>query len=298
MASVLELALSYFGRTQPVSTPIPSLAIDNPLNQQQIASIQYFTIGEQAQASDGVLAVHRVQSFDLNKHANFIKGCTTLLQHKSKALKELDQTIMASIVLGVVASSLSFLPLVGYLSWAGWGSAMYHLSQRSLAYAEYQEALKLTVACCNWSLGPQEERVDTKEALQTSPIIRNMMATLYPVLTGIQIRHLVANDIEEGYIVELNQHESSYKVPSLTVFSPSREASSSREENIALSKKSAEFNRCIYGFNKGSAMDFVDAFVSFLPDLYNLACYGCKQAQRKWQEYTATPSSSESSARV
>ena len=297
MASVLELALSYFGRTQPVSTPIPSLAIDNPLNQQQIASIQYFTIGDQAQASNGVLAVNPVQPFSLDQHADFIKGCTTLLQQKSKALKELDQTIMGSIVLGVVASSLSFLPLVGYLSWAGWGSAMYHLSQRSLAYAEYQEALKLSVACCNWSLGPQEKRVNPKEELQTSPIIRNMMVTLYPVLTPIQIRHLVANDIEEGYIAELNQHESSYKVPSLTVFSPSRETSSSRDENIALSKKSAEFNRCIYGFNKGSAMDFVDAFVSFLPDLYNLACYGCKQAQRKWQEYTATPSP-DNSARV
>ncbi|WP_026069312.1 hypothetical protein [Legionella tunisiensis] len=289
MASALELAFSYFRRTQPVSTPLPTLGVNNQLNKLQKDSEQYFTIGVNAQATDGILAVQVVHAFDPDNesHMRFMNDCTALLQQKSKALKELDQTIMGSVLVGVVASSLSFLPLVGYLSWAGWGSAIYHLSQRSLAYTEYQEALKLSVACCNWSLGPQEGRIATKDVLQNNPGIRNMMVTLYPVLTRIQITHFIANDIESAYVAELNKYESSYKIPNLTTFAPSRDAPPSRDENIALSKKGAEFNRCVYGFNKGSAMDFVDAFVSFLPDLYNAACYGCRQVQRKWQEYNA-----------
>lgn len=289
MASVLELALSYFGRTQPVSTPLPPLGVHNRLNQLQRDSEQYFTIGLNAQAANGsqlAVTIKPDQAFDLanESHTRFIGDCTTLLQEKSKALKDLDQTVMASVVVGVVASTLSFLPLVGYLSWLGWGSATYHLSQRSLAYAEYQEALKLSVACCNWSLGPKAaDRTASRTPLESDPVIRNMMVMLYPVLTRTQIKHLIADDIEETFASELSMYENKYKLPfnSHTMFA------SPRNENIALSKKGAEFNRCVYGFNKGSAMDFVDAFVSFLPDLYNLACYGCRQAQRKWQEYTA-----------
>lgn len=287
MASVLELALSYLGRTQPTYTPVPTLGINNKLNTLQKESEQYFTIGENAQAGEGSLAVQPVHPFnpgDESPHTRFISDCTALLQQKSKALKELDNTIMGSVVVSVVASSLSFLPLVGYLSWLGWGSAMYHLSQRSLASAEYQEALKLSIACCNWSLGPKADQ-RTHADLPKNPIIRNMMVTLYPVLTRTQIKHLIADDIEGAFAAELNKYESNYKSP---LSSTGLFATGNPDENVALSKKGAEFNRCVYGFNKGTATDFVDAFVSFLPDLYNAACYGCGKLYRKFQEVTAS----------
>ncbi|OEH46732.1 hypothetical protein lpari_02200 [Legionella parisiensis] len=101
---------------------------------------------------------------------------------------------------------------------------------------------------------------------------------LYPVLTETQVRHLIANDIEEVFTQELHEYEKRFELG----FKP--ESFFKKDDTIALSKKGAEFSRCIYGFNKGGVMDFLDAIVSILPDLYRAAVHGCHQLKHWWQE--------------
>lgn len=269
MLSVFE----YFNFSQDASsTPLPKLAISTTLYQLQKQSEQYFQIPDNAKAKDeDVLAVEIKAPFILEKHSEFLENCTKQMQKKLQALEIIDKKIAASFALGTVALTLSFIPFVGYFSTIGFGATAYFITQRTQMYAEYKEALHLLVGCCNWSLGPEkEQRQDSVETLVGSPAIENMMTELYPVLTEKQARHLIADDIENKFTEKLNSYEEKFKknLSNLSLF---------QGERIALSKKAMSVKHCVYGLNKGKPLDFLDAFLSIVPDLYNAAVDGFKR---------------------
>lgn len=276
-------------KTQTNYTSIPQLGISNRLNSLQRNSEHYFTLGENAQAADGdilAVSIKSGQHFDLNNaaHLAHLKDCVALFKDKGQALANLDKKIVLSSLMGIVASSLSFLPFVGYLSLLGWGSTIYHLSQRKIVETEYKEALNLLVVSCNWSLGGGSSmRKSSPEALTANEEIREMMACLYPVLTVRQAKHLIADDIEHRFIDELQQYEAKYHPSALSANASSFFVNGrTQDERIAQSKRGTEFNRCIYGYQKGNYNDYLDAFFSIIPDIYNLIHYGCKRLQHWW----------------
>lgn len=279
MASVFE----FFGiKKQSEYTAIPRLSIKSPLSALQLKSERYFTISPVAEARDGNklgVSVQGQQNFNLAsvEHLDFLTRCVDQFNEKSIRLKAIDRNIAGSIILSIAASSLSFLPLLGSfllpLSWIGWGAAIYFMNQRGSAFTEYQESLTLLVAACNWSLG---EKPTDPRAVTQNPVIRSMMTVLYPVLTETQVKHLIADQIENVFIDELKEFKGQF-AQGTHVFSNER-------HNIALSKKGAEFNRCIYGFNKGSFVDFLDALASVIPDLFRVVQYGWQQGTSWCQE--------------
>ena len=284
-------AFEFFGvKATPASTPISTLVVNNRLSQLQTESKEYFSIPENAAAADNnVLAVEISHTFSLSdgKQTGYLNQCTACFNDKSAALVNIDMKIMTGIAVVIAASTLSFLPLAGYAFWLGLGAAAYYLQQRSQAYAEYEQSLTLLVANCNWSLGKDGDTA----ALVNNPAIRDMMTALYPVLTETQVRHLIHDDIEEGFAAELRAYEEKFTSP----FGDQGvdDLHLSADERIALSKKGAEFKRCIYGFNKGNPTDFLDAFLSFVPDLYNAATNGIQKLNHWWNEgseNTAAPS--------
>jgi hypothetical protein len=287
----------YLGiNTQSAFTRVPRLGIKSHINQLQFRADQdYYTIEENAVAADkNVLAVKikKGQGFNLRtyEHTNHLHTCTELFKEKSKALKALDYKIATSVVVGIIASSLSFIPFVGYFSLLGWGAALYFINQRSKAHEEYRESLHLLIGACNWSLGPDaKNRQSAKEELTNNAVIREMMAALYPVLTETQARHLIADDIEDIFAEELRNYEGKYQ---LTKNPSAFFGKADGDESIARSKRSAQFNRCIYGFNKGGATDFMDAFLSVFPDIYNAIHYGFKVIQHWFQSKGKAPEES------
>lgn len=300
MPSVLE---SFGWKTQSEFTAVPQLGIDSKINKLQLQSQKYFLVKENARATDGdVLAVtvksgqgFNVTNTDLeqDEHSSYVRACTALFKEKSDALTATDRNIALSATAGVITTALSFIPFVGYLAALCWGSTLFFINQRTKAYEEYQESLNLLVSTCNWALGQgKSERHCTSTALTSNPDIRNMMVSLYPVLTEKQVRHLIADDIEEVFAGELHSYESKYGL--------SANKSSffkNDDERIAQSKRSAEFHRCIYGFNKGKPTDFLDAFLSVFPDIYNSIVYGCKRLQHWWSK-DSKPATTEASAPV
>ncbi len=284
MPSVFE---SFGWKSQNAYTTVSQLGINNRINKLQIASQNYFTIGENARAADGdilAISIKLGQNFDLQNEAHraHLRACVELFKDKSNALKSLDQKITLSTVLGIVATSLSFIPFVGYLSILGWGSAVYYITQRNMAEAEYREALNLLVSSCNWALGEGAEvRKSQKDELTNNEDIREMMTFLYPVLTEAQARHLIADDIEDTFIQELRNYESKYRLTATTTsfFASNKETN---DERIARSKRGAQFYRCVYGYNKGNPSDYLDAFLSVFPDIYNSIHHGFKRVQHWW----------------
>lgn len=280
MASVLET----FGiKRQPSYTPIPQLGINSELNTLQLESQGYFAIDKEARAADdNILAITVRKNFltTNSNHIEFLNKCTVLVKEKSMQLKSIDQKITGSVVFGATATALSFLPVIGYIGWIGWAAAAYFINKRATAYAEYHEALTLLVGACNWSLGtgPDDRKEHTRN-LTENKSIREMMAVLYPVLTETQVKHLIADDIEDVFTQELQEYEKRFQPG----FEPSR-FFSKKDDTIALSKKGAEFSRCIYGFNKGGFTDYLDAIVSVLPDLYRAALHGWHRLTHWWQE--------------
>ena len=153
-------------------------------------------------------------------------------------MRAIDRNIAISAVVGLIATSLSFIPFVGYFSLLGWGSALYFITQRTRAYDEYKESLNLLAATCNWSLGEgDEERQSPKEELTRNADIRDMMTSLYPVVTEKQARHLIADDIEKMFVAELNDYESKYTGTTSTFFAGG-------DDSIARSKR--VLSRCLW----------------------------------------------------
>ncbi len=263
MVSVFE----YLGRGVSTQTVVPELGISNSTSCLQLKSKKYFLIGKEAKAAEGnKLAVTIQENFDLNnqEHRAYLNECIDLFQEKLVLLKMLDLKIIASVITGIVATALSFFPLVSMLGLVGWGAALYHIHQRAQAYAEYHESLALLVGSCNWSLGPDsDQRANSVDELTKAAVVRKMMIQLYPVLTKTQIGHLIADDIQGIFVEELNQYNQKFQ-PSFK----GNKFFTNPDDQIALAKQGAEFKRCLYGLNKGSFIDFLDALASALPDLF------------------------------
>ena len=286
-------AFEFFGvKAQPTSTPVSTLGVIRPIYQNQLDSKKYFNIGPNAAAANGnVLAVEINHPFSLDNqdHIGYFNRCTACFKENSVILKNIDMKIMTGIAIVIAASTLSFLPFAGVAFWLGLGTAAYYLQQRSLAYSNYEQSLTLLVANCNWSLGKVPDNANT-DLLVKNSCIRDMMAALYPVLTETQVKNLIDDRIENAFAEELRAYDEKFRLPVSTNAENSLELST--DERIALSKKSAEFSRCIYGFNKGNPTDFLDAFLSFLPDLYNAANKGVQKLSHWWNDGAAPSSTS------
>lgn len=292
MASVFE----FFGiKMQSDSTSVPLLCINTDPYKLQRESENYFVIPRSAQATNRnelAVEIKEGQSFlsTDRTHIEFLNKCIALFKDKSAQLHSVDQKILGSVAFGVVASALSFLPVVGSLGWIGWGATVYYINQRAAAYTEYYESLTLLVGACNWSLGqdPSKRRDRSIEQLTKNEAVRHMMATLYPVLTEAQVKHLIADDIEDIFAQELKDYDTKFQLG----FNP-HQFFSKKDDIIALSKKGAEFNRCIYGFNKGGFTDLLDAIVSILPDLYKATLHGFQQLKHWCQGRVHAPENTE-----
>lgn len=273
--SLLELSgLGVFNQSK--STRLPRLAINSEIALLSRESESYFKISEDATTDGTGLAVTPICAFVNGdaSHTPFLERCTRLFSEQSKRLKELDQKLALSLVTGIVATSLSFIPFVGYFSILGWGSALYYFNQRAQVYRDYQESMALLVGCCNWSLG----RVDESDAgaLTSNPAIQSMMTALYPVLNEKQVTDLIDNKVEPEFVDKLDQHDKSTNI-----------------KLLAQSKKGAQSLRCIYGLNKGNALDFIDAFLTIFPDIYRAIQDGFRTLQQRWSSPAATGSASE-----
>ncbi len=280
MATVFE-SLGWF-KPAP-STKLPQLGINNKLYSLQIDSAQYFTIGEGAVAADNnVLGVKPIKPFDLNskEQIEYLENAVSLFNERFEQLKEIDLKINASVAIAVATTSiLTFFPFASVLSIIGWGASIYYMKQRATAYVEYQESLKLLVGTCNWCLGKlekehvkEEHLNEYSEQLSNNDAIRNMMTSLYPVLTKDQVGHLIDDRIEGKFKAEFDEYEKKFQ----RGYEP-QDQSKRKDDSIALSKKSAELIRCIYGFHKGGAIDFLDAIASALPDLYRKMRHGAQR---------------------
>ena len=253
-------------------------------------SKKYFSIKPNASAKNNTqkhddLPIKIMEYFQLNLHTHVVADHVKLYKEKSDALIAIDQKIMGAALLGMVAANIPFIPFVGLVSMGAWLAAVYFLAQRADAYNEYQDALVLLVGTCNWALGViNADTANTADTLSTNPAIKSMMDCLYPVLSKKQVEHLIADSIENEYTCALMEYDKKYPSPlqSLGGFfkqsSPTtREAVSHELENIALKKRGAEFFRCVYGLNRGSAKDFLRVFINAVPDLFR-ALYNVAQA--------------------
>ena len=277
---------------KPASTPIARLGVDSPLAQLQLSSKKYFTIPADATAADGDklgVEIAEGQGFKLANpdHKEFLEKCVARFNTSSASLKAIDTKLTASVVVGIVASSLSFLPLVGWLGIAAWGAAAYYFDRRATAYANYEQSLNLLVAACNWSLG--KHNASEAAALQKDPAIRSMMTALYPVLTETQVKHLIADEIEGVFAKEFAAYEAKLEAGFRPEHRYSQHSFFTQDDDVAISKKCTEFNRCIYGHNKGGVTDFLDALASAIPDLWRMAVHGVQSLKYQWQERNHTP---------
>ena len=263
----------------PETTQLAPLIIDTPngISALETRAKSFFTIRDSSSLSpDEKMGVSIVETYNFaeDTHPAYLDECTRLFKANSTKLKELDTKISIGLVVAVVGSSLSFLPFVGFFSVLGWGAVAYYGSQRGVAYKEYHDSLNLLVASCNWSLGGANDTVD--RSVTTNPVIQSMMTALYPVLTKQDVANLIADDIE-GAFLEM-QRKCDLSRPSFF----SRKEETSPEDKLALSKAESKFNHAFYGFNKGTASDFLDALLAIVPDLYRACANACSQAHEQY----------------
>ncbi len=300
MSSALEM-LGF--KSTPTSTPVKPFTIKTGVRELEIAAQNFYTPTADLEASDGNKLAIQVEnnnhfSQDIPDHIVHLNKCTALFQEKSKKLKELDIKIMTGITVGAVATTLSFIPFAWAFSLAGFGAALYFYYQRQAAFTEYTDALNLMALTCNWSLGecPDTQTLGATTlatSLVNNPNIQAMMTELYPVLTRAQVKHLIHDDIEYAFVKQMDVFERKREAPALkNIFKMFSSAELSSEAKVAMSKKSAEFTRCVYGYNKGKMSDFADAFLSILPDLFNATCYGAARA-KQWVTSFSQPSATQ-----
>lgn len=291
---------------QPTEMSIPQFDINSTVYRLQMQTNKYFTIplDARANAAQGRLAleapeteaqgdeeaeVAAQQSVVFNptlpEHQQLIAQCTLAFTTNLTRLKAIDYKIMASVTLVVIASAFSFLPLVGYFTWLGLGSIIYQTHQRGAAYTDYKASLMLLVTVCHWSLGPGAARrtlLEDGASLTAQKEIRAMTAALFSVLTEAELRHLIANDLVTAFITECRQHDENFRA-GYQAYIMFREANP--DQTMALNRRNAAFHRCVYGPNK-TAINFLDAFLELLPDLWKLSCHVFVKIQHKVQELT------------
>ena len=236
-------------------------------------SCNYFVIKDNAVAkdrneSDNDLPIRIGEKFSLREHAVIVTDHTTLYKEKSDALVLNDKKMWSALLIAVIAPSIPFVPFLGLVAFVAWMATFYFLNQRATLNTEYKDARTLLIATCNWALGPKT-RQDSKKDLIASAEIKAMMDELFPVLSKTQVKHLIADDIENQYTDALVARAQRTKIPLASFFSsnPSRAAQFvSRElEETALKQSTAEVIRCIYGHNRGeNEMDLLRVVSNFI----------------------------------
>jgi|GEM_PF-6782476 len=238
-----------------------------------IRSQNYFVIKANAVAKDrnhsnDELPILISENFSLANHAAIVTDHTNLYKEKSDALVLNDKKMWSALLIAVIAPSIPFVPFLGLVAFVAWMATFYFLNQRATLNTEYKDARTLLIATCNWALGPKD-RIDSKERLTASPEINAMMNELFPVLSKTQVKHLIADEIENQYTEALEARAQRTKIPLASFFSSnsSRAAQSvSRElEETALKQSTAEVIRCIYGHNRGeNEMDLLRVVSNFI----------------------------------
>jgi hypothetical protein len=111
---------------------------------------------------------------------------------------------------------------------------------------------------------------------------------------------LIDDSIEENYTSALERYNKRFKLPLVGRFfgnsaSEAGKAVHHELENIALKQRGAEFFRCVYGLNRGSAKDFLRVFVNAVPDLVSAlrnVAQAATRAPQPTEETTLNMSSS------
>lgn len=212
--------------------------------------------------------------FSIAKHSKIVEDHVKIYQQKSAALVQLDQKILSAMLIAIGATCVPFIPFMGLVSIAGWMATFYLLNQRAERYIAYQDALTLLVGTCNWALGTPPSSLDAK-SLAEAPAIVSMMECLYPVLSKTQIKHLIADEIEETYAESLKKYDERFKYSFVgRFFTPQsgnrvHQAINRQLESTALKQRGAEFVRCVYGLNRGTAKDFLLVAANALPDIWH-----------------------------
>ncbi len=274
---ISDFKLNYVEEATDLSEMPSPTEPQTPAFYKQRARHHYFEIKKNAIARDNIRSDHDLPitiltRFELAEHSVAVSDHVKLYKEKFAALVALDQKIMGAVLIAILAANIPLIPFIGWLVIPAWLAAGYFLAQRGDVYNEYQDSLTLLVGTCNWALGSKERR-NTPDALSHNPQIKSMMDCLYPVLSKKQVAHLIADDIETTYTSALDGYDSRFKFPlvgRLFVNSASIAGKVIHHEleDTALKQRGAEFIRCVYGLNRGSAKDFLRVFVNALPDLW------------------------------
>ena len=238
------------------------------LRSQDYFRIKMNAVAKDNNQSDNDLPIEITERFSLIKHAEIVTDHTNLYKEKSDALVLNDKKMWSALLIAVIAPSIPFVPFLGLVAFVAWMATFYFLNQRATLNTEYKDARTLLIATCNWALGPKT-RQDSKKDLIASAEIKAMMDELFPVLSKTQVKHLIADDIENQYTDALVARAQRTKIPLASFFSsnPSRAAQFvSRElEETALKQSTAEVIRCIYGHNRGeNEMDLLRVVSNFI----------------------------------
>ena len=238
-------------------------------------SEEFFTIKINAVAKDNNLSdkelpidIKQGMSFNLRNHAAIVAEHTELYKRKSAALMLNDKKMWGAILIAIIAPSIPFVPFIGLLALPAWIATFYFLNQRNTLNNEYKDARTLLIATCSWALG-SKNRQNAVSQLTSSHEINSMMEQLYPVLSKTQVKHLIADDIEEQYVNALDNRDSRTKLPFAAFFNNNQSRAAqivSRElEQTALKQRGAEVIRCIYGHNRGEdEMDMLRVITNFI----------------------------------
>jgi hypothetical protein len=236
-------------------------------------SSNYFVIKPNAVAKDNNqsendLPIEIAKRFSLREHAAIVTDHTNLYKEKSDALVSNDKKMWSALLIAVIAPSIPFIPFLGLVAFVAWMATFYFLNQRATLNTEYKDARTLLIATCNWALGPKI-RQDSKEELMASAEINAMMNELFPVLSKTQVKHLIADEIENQYTEALEARAQRTKIPLASFFSSNSSRAAqfvSRElEETALKQSTAEVIRCIYGHNRGeNEMDLLRVVSNFI----------------------------------
>ena len=236
-------------------------------------TINYGALAKNQNRSDTDLPITMHKNFSLVEHAQVVSDHSALYAKNSAKLIKIDQAICSAILLAMIIPTVPFIPFVGLVAFAAWSAALYLLALRNDVYNDYQDSLILLVATCNWTLGSRN-RQNSSADLVKAPVIANgkdgMMDLLYPVLSKTQVSHLIADDIEKHFTEALEARDSRFKFFSGNPTSRAATIINQELEKTALKQRGAEFIRCAYGLNRGTAPDFLRLLVNAIPDLVRL----------------------------
>ena len=266
-----------------VSTPVGQFRLNYAILSDErtapfyfMRSQNYFVIKDNAVAKDRNLSndelpIRISENFSLLKHAAIVTDHTNLYKKKSDALVSNDRKMWSALLIAVIAPNIPFIPFLGLVAFVAWMATFYFLNQRAPLNTEYKDARTLLIATCNWALGPNlKSRTDTVNNLTNSREINAMMNQLFPVLSKTQVKHLIADDIEQQYAAALDERANRTTLPGASFFGNHNSTRAtkvlSRElEETALKQSTAEVIRCIYGHNRGEdVMDLLRVVSTFI----------------------------------